>query len=194
MAGNNVQPAQVSPVAGGSQGERVFLERATSLTVADTAPANAATQALSSMSARATGSESATRILKGRGVFTGEDPMLFQTWKFQVSSWLSFGDQRFQEVLEKVEALKDDPADTSTFTTEEKELSAKLYTVLATHLKGQCFNTVKAGMKAKNEFWPWRQLHRQFLPSTRQRSLAFAQALSAYLLFLKETAWNARWR
>ena len=45
-----------------------------------------------------------------------------------------------------------------------------------------------------NEFWPWRQLHRQFLPSTRQRSLAFAQALSAYLLFLKETAWNARWR
>ena len=63
----SVQAMEVSPVAGGSQGQRVFLERATSLTVADTAAANAATQALSSMSARATGSESATRILKGWG-------------------------------------------------------------------------------------------------------------------------------
>ena len=96
---------------------------------------------------------------------------------------LSFGDQRFQEVLEKVEALRDDPADTSSFTTEEKELSTKLYTVLATYLKGRCFNMVKAGMKAKNGFLLWRQLHKEFLPSTRQRSLALAQALSAYPTF-----------
>ena len=143
-----------SPVASGSQGERVFLERVTSLTEAATAAANAAAQALSSMQSRSsTGLESATRILKSPDVFTGEDPMVFQTWKFQFSSWLSFGDQRFQEVLEKVEALRDDPADTSSFTTEEKELSTKLYTVLATYLKGRCFNMVKAGMKAKNGFF-----------------------------------------
>jgi len=85
-----------SPVAAGSQGERVFLERVTSLTEAAIAAANAATQALSSMQSRAsTGLESATRILKAPDVFTGEDPMVFQTWKFQFSSWLSFGDQRF---------------------------------------------------------------------------------------------------
>ena len=176
-----------SPVASGSQGERVFLERVTSLTEAATAAANAAAQALSSMQSRSsTGLESATRILKSPDVFTGEDPMVFQTWKFQFSSWLSFGDQRFQEVLEKVEALRDDPADTSSFTTEEKELSTKLYTVLATYLKGRCFNMVKAGMKAKNGFLLWRQLHEEFLPSTRQRTLALAQALSAYPTFPKE--------
>ena len=84
------------------------------------------------------------RILKSPDVFTGEDPMVFQTWKFQFSSWLPFGDQRFQVVLDKVEALKDDPTDTSAFTTEEKELSTKLYTMLATYLKVRCFNMVKA--------------------------------------------------
>ena len=133
----SAQAMEGSPVAAGSQGGRAFLERVTSLAEAATAAANAATQALSSMQSRAsTGLESATRILKAPNVFTGEDPMVFQTWKFQFSSSFSFGDQRFQEVLEKVEALRDDPADTSTFTTEEKELSTKLYTVLATYLKG----------------------------------------------------------
>ena len=78
--------------------------------------------------------------------------MVFQTWKFQVSSRLSFGDQRCQEVLDKVEALKDDPIDSSAFTTEEREHSTKLYAVLATYLKGRCFNMVNAGMKAKNGF------------------------------------------
>ena len=184
-----------SPMAG-SQGERVFLERVTSLTEAATAAANAATQALSSMTSKAsTGLESATRILKSPDVFTGEDPMVFQTWKVQFSSWLSFGDQRYQEVLDKVEALKDDPIDSSAFTTEEKELSAKLYrlyTVLATYLKGRCFNMVKAGMKAKNGFWLWRQFYKEFLPSTRQRSLALAEALATYpTLERTKAVWNA---
>ena len=187
MMGSAQAMQEGSPVTAGSQGERVFLERVTSLTEAATAAANAAAQALSSMQSRSsTGLESATRILKSPDVFTGEDPMVFQTWKFQFSSWLSFGDQRFQEVLEQVEALRDDPADTSSFTTEEKELSTKLYTVLATYLKGRCFNMVKAGMKAKNGFLLWRQLHKEFLPSTRQRTLALAQALSAYPTFPKE--------
>lgn len=140
----SAQAMEGSPVAGGRQGERVFLERATSLTGAATAAATAATQALSSMSTGAsTGMESATRVLKAPDVFTGEDPMIFQTWKFQFSSRVSCGDQRSREVLEKVQALKDYPADTSTFTTEEKELSTKLYAVVATYLKGRCFNMVK---------------------------------------------------
>ena len=85
----SAQAMEGSPVAAGSQGERVFLERMTSLTEAATAAANAAPQALSSMPTRAsTGLESATRILKAPDVFTGEDPMVFQTWKFQFSSWL----------------------------------------------------------------------------------------------------------
>ena len=41
-------------------------------------------------------------------------------------------------------------------------------------------------MKAKNGFLLWRQLHKEFLPSTRQRTLALAQALSAYPTFPKE--------
>ena len=45
---------------------------------------------------------------------------------------------------------------------------------------------VKAGMNAQNGFLLWRQLNQEFLPATRQRSLALAQALFAYLLFPKE--------
>ena len=56
----SAQAMEGSPVASGSQGERVFLERVTSLTEAATAAANAATQALSWMQSRAsTGLESA---------------------------------------------------------------------------------------------------------------------------------------
>jgi len=76
----SAQAMEGSPVAAGSQGGRAFLERVTSLAEAATAAANAATQALSSMQSRAsTGLESATRILKAPNVFTGEDPMVFQT-------------------------------------------------------------------------------------------------------------------
>ncbi len=99
---------------------------------------------------------------------------------------MSFGDQRFQEVLDKVETLKDDTIDISAFTTEEKELSTKLDTVFSTYLKGRCFNMVKSGMKAMNGFLLWRQLHNEFLPCPRQRSLALAQALAAYPRFVKE--------
>lgn len=173
-------------MAGGSQGERLFLERVTSLTEAATAAANAATQAPSSMSSRAAGGvESATRILKAPDVFAGEDPMLSQTWKFQLSSRLPFDDQRFHEVVDKGKT-EEDPIDVSAFTTEEKELSTKLYTVLSTYLKGRCLNIVKSGMKAKNEFLRWRQLDKEFLPSTRQRSSALAHTLASYPTFAKE--------
>ena len=116
MAGNDVQRTGYGRITCGWKSGRTSVSRKDDKpSEAATAAANAATQALSSMSTRAsTGLESAARILKAPDVFTGEDPMIFQTWKFQVSSWLSFGDQRFQEVSEKVEALKDDPADTST--------------------------------------------------------------------------------
>ena len=169
----------------------------TSLTEAATAAANAAAQALSSMQSRSsTGLESATRILKSPDVFTGEDPMVFQTWKFQFSSWLSFGDQRFQEVLEKVEALRDDPADTSSFTTEEKELSTKLYTVLATYLKGRCFNMVKAGMKAKNGFFAMETTSQGVFCRLqgRGRWLWLRHYLPTLHSLRRRAAWSVCWR
>ena len=43
-------------------------------------------------------------------------------------------------------------------------------------------------MKAKNGFLLWHQLHKEFLPSTRQRSLALAPALATYPSFRKENS------
>ena len=106
-----------------------FLERVTSLTEAATAAANASTQAVSSMSTReSAGLESATRIR-----FSKHEMCLQEKtqWCFRHGSSNSrhgylLVTQRFQEVLEKVEDYEMIHLIRRLFTTEEKELSAKL--------------------------------------------------------------------
>ena len=182
------QSAQgVGSAIGASENE--FLERLLQMTNAATSAARAAEQAVQRMSGGSSRSDAlqaglttASRILKNPETYSGDDPMSFSAWKFQFVSWLTFGEQKFQKILEDLEKSKDDP-DPDLFTDEETQLSSRLFSILTSYLKGKCLNLVRSRMGQRNGFQLWRDLHREFLPNTRQRSLTLAQTLAAYPCF-----------
>ena len=97
--------------------------------------------------------------------------MAFSGWKFSFCSWLSFGGQRFQKCFDERDKLS--PTDeTPAYSEVERELSVKLFAILASYLKGRCVGMVKSLAKSKDAFG--------LGPSSRQRSLAIAQTLSNY--------------
>ena len=160
-----------------------ILQRITRLAEAANTAAQAATEATQAMT-RTTGSsthgwESATKILKSPDTFNGEDPLLFATWKLQFESWLSFGDSKFNELLAHVEGSTKEP-DCSCYTPEQTAIANKFFAVLSSYLRGRCLQMVRANQQAKDGFKLWFQMCREFLPATRQRSLALAQTLGQY--------------
>ena len=152
--------------------EQAFLQRMANLAEAATSAANAAERALNQMSqaGAATSSSSssiadatqagltmASRVLKNPESFSGEDPYSFSSWKFGFCSWLSFGDGRFQKAFEEIEKLK--PAEEiKPYTSDERDLSTKLYAVLTSYLRGRCVGLVRSFSKTKDGFRLWRAL------------------------------------
>ena len=168
-----------------------MLQRIISLTEAATRAALSAEQTLGqvqSMTSSATSSseglQAASRILKTPDTFNGDDPMQFASWRFQFTSWLTFGDSRYTTLLEKVEAMTTSPSIAS-YDAPEKELAHKLYAVLTSYLRGRCSHIIKAFAKSRDGFAIWYQLMREFEPTSRQ-SLALAQALASYPVFSKD--------
>ena len=169
------------------------LQRIITLTEAATRAAMSAESTLnqvqtmtsSSTSGSAEGLQAASRILKAPDTFSGDDPMSFASWRFQFTSWLTFGDSRYSTLLEKVESLTAAPA-ISTYDAPEKELAHKLYAVLTSYLRGRCSHIIKAFSKSRDGFAIWYQLMREFEPTSRQRSLALSQALASYPVFAKD--------
>ena len=68
----------------------------------------------------------------------------------------------------------------------EKEMAHKLYAVLTSYLRGRCAHLAKAHSKTRDGLVVWYSLMREFEPSSRQRSLALAQALASYPTFPKD--------
>ena len=101
----------------------------------------------------------------------------FSAWKFQFTSWLTFGEYKFQSLLERAEKMSED---ITMLSADEEILSSKLYSILASYLRGRCTQLVRAGMRERNGLQLWRDLHREYMPNTRQRGLALAQALATY--------------
>ena len=167
-----------------TQMQEALLQRMSSMAEAATRAALAAEAALakSTSASSSEGLSSASRILKAPDTFNGEDPMLFQQWKHQFTSWLSFGDGRYTEALTNVEGRTVPPPDSS-YSETERELSQRLYAVLTSYLRGKCAHMVRSCAKAKDGFRLWHELNQEFVPSTRQRSLALAQALGAFPAF-----------
>ena len=164
------------------QMQEALLQRMSSMAEAATRAALAAEAALSKSSGTGEGLSAASRILKAPDTFNGEDPMLFQQWKHQFTSWLSFGDSRYTEALNLVEKKTSAP-DYSTYDSAEKDLAHKLFAVLTSYLRGRCSQIVRSGAKVKDGFKLWYDLNQEYMPSTRQRSLALAQALGSYPAF-----------
>ena len=169
--------------------QTAFLQRMTSMAEAASRAAAAAERALERASSGAPGANeglsAVSRILKSPDVFSGDDPMIFQQWKQQFTSWLSFGDARYVETLENLEKKSEAPALTA-YNANERDMSQKLFAVLTSYLRGRCAHLVRAETKSKDGFKLWHTLVHECMPNTRQRALALAQALSAYPVFGKD--------
>ena len=111
--------------------------------------------------------------------------MMFMQWKQQFTSWLCFGDSRYSQALENLEQKSVAPPLTA-YNQEETDMSQKLFAVLTSYLRGRCAHLVRAEVKNKDGFRLWHTLCKEYMPNTRQRALALAQALSAYPTFHKD--------
>jgi len=168
---------------------QAFLQRMTSMAEAATRAAAAAERALERSTASGAGANdglsAASRILKSPDVYSGDDPMMFQQWKQQFTSWLCFGDSRYVEALDNLEKKAEAPPLTD-YNANERDMSQKLFAVLTSYLRGRCAHLVRAESKTKDGFKLWHTLVREYMPNTRQRALALAQALGAYPVFGKD--------
>ena len=138
-----------------------MAQRLAALTEAATRAAMSAKQMMTKMQSMSGGSSgaseglsAASRILKPPDTFSGADPMAFASWRFQFTSWLTFGDSRYTTLLERVEALTAPPA-ISTYDDGQKELAHKLYAVLTSYLRGRCSRIIKAFAKSRDGFAIW---------------------------------------
>ena len=98
------------------------------------------------------------------------------------TSWLSFGDSRYQVAFDRIDKLKPSE-DLNACNAKEKELSTKLYSILTSYWKGRCSGLVRNLSKTRDGFRLWRALLAEFGPVSRQRSLAVAQALASLPMF-----------
>ena len=166
--------------------QQAFLDQIVELTRAATTAASSAASAMQSMQqlqqgkgSSASGLESASRILKNPDVFSGDNPLEFMSWKSLFESWLTFGDARYGDILSKVESMKDPPKFES-YTEEQKTLSTRFFAILSSYLRGRCSALVRSHNKVKDGFGLWYSLCHEYVPSTKQRSLSLAQALSSF--------------
>ena len=67
--------------------------------------------------------------------------------------------------------------DHTVYTPEQTALGNKFCAVLSSYLRGRCTQLVRANQQHKDGSKLWFQMRREFLPATRQRSLAIAQTL-----------------
>ena len=182
-----------SQQAGAGNMQEILLTRLAELAQAATSAAVSADNAVRAQAAAqgTTGDGSfsafrglgdASRILKCPDTFSGEDAMCFPQWKLQFTSWLGFGDTRFVSKMAEVEA-ESEPPHFEDYTVENKDLAVKLHAILTSYLRGRCSQLVRASLGTRDGFWLWRALNQQFMPHTRQRSLALATAISNYPAF-----------
>ena len=158
----------------------VAAETATTQTVQ-----TAATVAKTSSSVVSNGLQAAAKVLKNPDAYSGEDATGFASWRFQFMSWLTYGDSRFIQILEAVEA-RDSMPTMANYNEGEKEMAHKLYAVLTSYLRGRCAHLAKAHSKTRGGLAVWYSLMREFEPSSRQRNLALAQALASFPTFPKD--------
>ena len=169
--------------------QQAFLDQMVEMTRAATTAASTAASAMQSMQqfqqgrgSSSSGLESASRILKNPDVFSGDNPLEFLSWKSLFESWLTFGDSRYGGFLTKIESMKEPPRSES-YTEDQKVLSTRFFAILSSYLRGRCSALVRSHNKLKDGFGLWFSLCQEYVPSTKQRSLSLAQALSSFPSF-----------
>ena len=152
----------------------------TELAQAATRAAQAATAVAEKVSAKggmSSGMESAAKVLKSPDVFNGADAAGFMGWKLNFETWMGYGDDRFNELLGKVERM--DPYDS-----EQKSMENKFFAILSSYLRGRTNALVRSVTNSdKDGFKLWYDLCREYLPNSKQRTLSLAQTLAQYPQF-----------
>eukprot|EP00434_Breviolum_minutum_P037588 symbB.v1.2.033333.t1/scaffold4127.1/size44276/1 len=102
--------------------QQVFMEKMAEMTQAATRAAAAAAQASDRLQARSSASgglETASKVLKSPETFSGGNPLAFLAWKTTFETWLGFADEKYSDLLEKVEKLTRKPV-MSTYSEEQQ--------------------------------------------------------------------------
>ena len=102
--------------------------------------------------------ESASRILKNPDSFGSGDCTEAQLglWKHQFANWLTFGDDRFKQLLDTAEEQTREST-RNEFTAEGQALSRKLYRILTSYLKGPPLSITRAVRESENGFLVWQR-------------------------------------
>ena len=158
----------------------------TELAQAATRAAQAATAVAEKVSAKggmSSGMESAAKVLKNPDVFNGEDAAGFMGWKLNFETWMGYGDDRFNELLGKVERMDRAPV-FSSYDSEQKSMANKFFAILSSYLRGRTNALVRSVANSdKDGFKLWYDLCREYLPNSKQRTLSLAQTLAQYPQF-----------
>ena len=95
----------------------------------------------------------ASKVLRSPESLEGDDPLRYVSWRETFMNWLTYGDPRFTDLIRDVEAL-DEPCKLSDFaTTEVKEMARRLYSILASYVRGPALQLIRAESTEKNGFW-----------------------------------------
>ena len=131
-------------------------ELARAATMAATAASSVAEKVgVKSMSS---GMESASKVLKNPDVFNGEDPTSFMSWKLTFETWMSYGDERFGELLGKVERMAKPPI-YSSYDTEQRSMANKFFAILSSYMRGRTSALVRSvASDEKDGFRLWYEL------------------------------------
>lgn len=158
-----------------------IAELARAATMAATAASSVAEKlGVKSMSS---GMESAAKVLKNPDVFNGEDPTSFMSWKLTFETWMSYGDERFGDLLGKVERMTNAPV-YSAYDSEQKSMANKFFAILSSYMRGRTSALVRSvASDEKDGFRLWYELCKEYLPSSKQRTLSLAQTLAQYPSF-----------
>ena len=122
-----------------------IVQQITELAQAATRAAQAATTVAEKFGSKgmASGMESASKVLKNPDVFNGEDAASFMGWKLNFETWMAYGDDRFSELLGKVEKVSH-AASFSAYDSEQKSMANRFFAILSNYLRGRTSALVRA--------------------------------------------------
>ena len=96
---------------------------------------------------------------------------------------MAFGDDRFGDLLSKVERMSKASFYT-TYDSEQKTMANKFFAILSSYMRGRTSSLVRSvASDEKDGLRLWYELCKEYLPSSKQRTLSLAQTLAQYPSF-----------
>eukprot|EP00435_Cladocopium_sp_Y103_P070331 s119_g35.t1 len=126
--------------------------------------------------------EKGTRILRAPDSLDADDPVKCSFWREQCKNWIVLCDEKYDELLKDVENLNT-LSDIGDLPPETKELAYKLYSIMASYLRGPALQVVRAFSETRNAFAVWHRLKTLYVPRARPRALAIGQAIMQHPSF-----------